>query len=269
MQPFIHLHVHSQYSILDGQASIPALVDKAIRDGMKGLALTDHGNMFGIKEFFNLVKKKNGATKDAIKGVQKRIEAIESGAEEVEDKEKELASLQEEKAKLEAKIFKPIFGCEMYVARRRLTDKEATPREIRTTVVNEVEGFSIRRGAVDEGGYHLVVLAKNLKGYHNLVKLVSKGWTEKNPYRRYSRSRGGYPMVQEYLRRRLLPRITTPQSYRTESQPRNISAATSSERSADRVLSQAWNQTGMYQRRSFRGRRKGRSSRPPHLFEYG
>ena len=60
MQPFIHLHVHSQYSILDGQASIPALVDKAIRDGMKGLALTDHGNMFGIKEFFNLVKKKNG-----------------------------------------------------------------------------------------------------------------------------------------------------------------------------------------------------------------
>ena len=178
MQPFIHLHVHSQYSILDGQASIPALVDKAIRDGMKGLALTDHGNMFGIKEFFNLVKKKNGATKDAIKGVQKRIEAIESGAEEVEDKEKELASLQEEKAKLEAKIFKPIFGCEMYVARRRLTDKEATPREIRTTVVNEVEGFSIRRGAVDEGGYHLVVLAKNLKGYHNLVKLVSKGWTD-------------------------------------------------------------------------------------------
>ena len=168
MQPFIHLHVHSQYSILDGQASIPALVDKAIRDGMKGLALTDHGNMFGIKEFFNLVKKKNGATKDAIKGVQKRIE----------DKEKELASLQEEKAKLEAKIFKPIFGCEMYVARRRLTDKEATPREIRTTVVNEVEGFSIRRGAVDEGGYHLVVLAKNLKGYHNLVKLVSKGWTD-------------------------------------------------------------------------------------------
>ena len=86
MQPFIHLHVHSQYSILDGQASIPALVDKAIRDGMKGLALTDHGNMFGIKEFFNLVKKKNGATKDAIKGVQKRIEAIESGAEEVEKK---------------------------------------------------------------------------------------------------------------------------------------------------------------------------------------
>ena len=63
MQPFIHLHVHSQFSVLDGQASIPALVDKAIADGMKGLAITDHGNMFGIKEFFNYVKKKNGKRK--------------------------------------------------------------------------------------------------------------------------------------------------------------------------------------------------------------
>ena len=48
MHPFIHLHVHSQYSILDGQASIQALVDKAMRDGMRGIAITDHGNMFGI-----------------------------------------------------------------------------------------------------------------------------------------------------------------------------------------------------------------------------
>ena len=108
MQPFVHLHVHSQYSILDGQASIPALVDKAMRDGMKGLALTDHGNMFGIKEFFNLVKKKNGAIKDDIKRVQKQIETVESGAETVENKETVLSSLREEKAKLEAKIFKPI-----------------------------------------------------------------------------------------------------------------------------------------------------------------
>ena len=56
MHPFIHLHVHSQYSILDGQASIQALVDKAMRDGMRGIAITDHGNMFGIKEFYNYVK---------------------------------------------------------------------------------------------------------------------------------------------------------------------------------------------------------------------
>ena len=55
--PFVHLHVHSQFSVLDGQASIPALVDKAVKDGQPGMALTDHGNMFGIKEFFNYVKK--------------------------------------------------------------------------------------------------------------------------------------------------------------------------------------------------------------------
>lgn len=60
MTPFIHLHVHSQYSVLDGQASINALVDKAMADGMGGLALTDHGNMFGVKEMFNYIKKKKG-----------------------------------------------------------------------------------------------------------------------------------------------------------------------------------------------------------------
>ena len=73
MQPFIHLHVHTQFSVLDGQASVPALVDKAIADGMKGLAITDHGNMFGIKEFFNYVKKKNGKIKDEIKEAEKAI----------------------------------------------------------------------------------------------------------------------------------------------------------------------------------------------------
>ena len=53
MQDFVHLHVHTQYSILDGQASIPRLVDKAIADAIKGIAVTDHGDMFGIKEFTN------------------------------------------------------------------------------------------------------------------------------------------------------------------------------------------------------------------------
>ena len=50
MQDFVHLHVHTQYSLLDGQASVSALVDKAMKDGMKGIAVTDHGNMFGIKK---------------------------------------------------------------------------------------------------------------------------------------------------------------------------------------------------------------------------
>lgn len=119
MTNFTHLHVHSQYSLLDGQAAINKLVDKAIGLGMRGMALTDHGNMFGIKEFFNYVNKKN-------------------------------------KGKDDAEKFKPILGCEMYVAKG---DKETT-------------------GDKHDNGMHLIVLAKNLKGYHNLVKLVSRAWTD-------------------------------------------------------------------------------------------
>ena len=59
MEDFVHLHVHTYYSILDGQSSIQRLVDKAVGDGMKGMAITDHGNMFGIKEFYNYCKGVN------------------------------------------------------------------------------------------------------------------------------------------------------------------------------------------------------------------
>lgn len=79
MQDFIHLHVHTQYSLLDGQASVSALVDKAMKDGMKGIAVTDHGNMFAIKEFINYVSKKNSGPKGDIKDLEKRISGIESG----------------------------------------------------------------------------------------------------------------------------------------------------------------------------------------------
>ena len=85
MEPFVHLHVHSQYSILDGQASINGLVDKAIADGMPGIALTDHGVMYGVKEMFNYVNIKNG-----------------------------------ERRKQGLPEFKPIFGCEMYVTENGL-----------------------------------------------------------------------------------------------------------------------------------------------------
>ena len=88
MEDFVHLHVQTYYSILDGQSSIQRLVDKAVGDGMKGMAITDHGNMFGIKEFYNYCK-----------GVNKKRKA--------EGKEP----------------FKLILGCEMYVARRRKEDK--------------------------------------------------------------------------------------------------------------------------------------------------
>lgn len=123
MQDFVHLHVHTYYSILDGQASVKKLVDKAIANGMRGMAVTDHGNMMGIKEFFNYCKKKN----------------------------KEL----KEQGKPE---FKPILGCEMYVARHTMTDKV--------------------KDHGDQGGYHLIVLAKNYNGYKNLIKLVSHAWVD-------------------------------------------------------------------------------------------
>ena len=53
MASFVHLHVHTQYSLLDGQSSINALCDNAINDGMPGMAITDDGHLFGINEFFN------------------------------------------------------------------------------------------------------------------------------------------------------------------------------------------------------------------------
>ena len=152
MNPFVHLHVHSQYSVLDGQASIKALVDKAIADGMRGIALTDHGNMFGIKEFFDYTKKKNAAVDGEIK-VQKKLlkELQESGADSAAVEE-----AQQKLQELESRIFIPIFGCEMYVADQSMTD----------------------RTSKKDTGRHLVVLAKNEKGYHNLIKLVSNAWTD-------------------------------------------------------------------------------------------
>ena len=76
MEPFIHLHVHTQYSLLDGQASIDALIDKAYKDGMRAIAVTDHGNMFGIKEFFNKVNKKNGKFQSTIKDIRKKTKEL-------------------------------------------------------------------------------------------------------------------------------------------------------------------------------------------------
>ena len=123
MEDFIHLHVHTYYSILDGQSKISKLVEKAIGNGMRGMAITDHGDMFGIKEFF-----------DYCEGVNKK----------------------RKKEGLEP--FKPIFGCEMYVAKHG-------PKEQ-------------KNGKEDQSGYHLIVLAKNYQGYKNLIKLVSRSWTD-------------------------------------------------------------------------------------------
>ena len=160
MQDFVHLHVHSQYSILDGQASIQKLVDKAIGDGMRGIAITDHGNMFGIKEFWNYVKKKNGARRDKLKKTSASIaelQAVVDGGEATEEQKTELAKLKAELDSLPKEDFKAIIGCEVYVARR---------------------GLQFKEGKQDQSGYHLILLAKNEKGYKNLIKIVSKAWTE-------------------------------------------------------------------------------------------
>jgi len=73
MSSFVHLHVHSYFSVLDGMSSISGLVDKASKSGMNAIALTDHGNMFGVKEFFNYTKKKNAKVKDQIKSIEKEL----------------------------------------------------------------------------------------------------------------------------------------------------------------------------------------------------
>lgn len=121
MQDFIHLNVHSHYSIPNSTITIPAAVEKAVADGMRGMALTDLGVMYGIKEFVDYC-----------------------------------ADVNKKRAQEGLEPFKPIIGCEMYVAPRSMHDKE-----------NGGEKCS-----------RLIVLAKNLTGYKNLCRLVSDSWTE-------------------------------------------------------------------------------------------
>ena len=123
MIDFVHLHVHTHYSILDGQSKVNHLVDKAVADGMKGMAITDHGVMYGIKEFADYC-----------------------------------AGINKQRKKEGKEPFKPIFGCEMYVANDHKESKD--------------------RSKGDNKRYHLIVLAKNYHGYKNLIKLVSNAWVD-------------------------------------------------------------------------------------------
>jgi DNA polymerase-3 subunit alpha len=110
MTSFSHLHVHTQYSILDGASNIGLLMEKVKLFGMEAVAITDHGNMFGVKEFHASALKKG---------------------------------------------IKPVIGCEIYVAKRSIAETS---------------------GKEDRSGDHLILLAKNLTGYKNLIKLVSIAW---------------------------------------------------------------------------------------------
>ena len=157
MEPFIHLHVHTQYSLLDGQASIDALINKAYADGMRAIAVTDHGNMFGIKEFFNKVNKKNGKVEGTIKDLQKELKALGAKEERTDEENARLAEIPGLLEKAKGDLFKPIIGCECYCARNHRLQK--TEKE-------------------DRSGWHLIVLAKNMTGYKNLIKIVSQSWTE-------------------------------------------------------------------------------------------
>lgn len=125
---FVHLHVHSEYSLLDGACRIPNLVKKAAEMGQKAIAVTDHGVMYGAVDFYQ--------------------EALKAG-------------------------IKPIIGCEVYVAPRTRFDRESK---------------------LDIRPYHLVLLCKNNKGYQNLIKLVSLGYTEGF----YSKPRVDVELLEKY-----------------------------------------------------------------------
>ena len=112
LQDFVHLHVHTEYSLLDGANRVKDLIRRTAELGMKSIAITDHGVMYGIVDFYK--------------------EALKNG-------------------------IKPILGCEVYTARRSRLDKQAN---------------------IDSDQGHLVLLAKDNKGYKNLMKLVSIGFTE-------------------------------------------------------------------------------------------
>ena len=119
---FVHLNVHSHYSINDGCASINELVDAAIKDKMPGVAITDNGNMFGVMEFFDYVTRINNERRQKGK-----------------------------------KPFKPIIGCELYVAPGVKEDKKLCKHS---------------------KGFRLTVIAKNYQGYKNIIKIVSNSWTD-------------------------------------------------------------------------------------------
>ena len=211
---FTHLHVHSHYSMLDGMSKVPELVSRAKELGMYALALTDHGNMYGIKDLVDTVAKENGKVKDKIKEVEAQIKELQEKRNEELGEQKEipgqarnegeeghtpqslrdsspnlgeqLEELQAKLEKLKGQFFKPIIGTEAYCARRTLYDKDKDVKEINPETGKE--------RIVDSSGYHLILLAKNLQGYHSLCKLASIAYTDGY----YSRPRIDHNVLEQY-----------------------------------------------------------------------
>ncbi len=165
--------------MLDGMSKVPDLIKKAKKNGMYALALTDHGNMFGIKDLVDTCNKENGKIKDAIKEQEAILKNDGATPEEKQEAEYQIEQLK-------AQIFKPIIGTEAYCARRTLYDMDKSVKEI-----NPENG---RERIVDSSGYHLILLAKNKQGYHNLCKLASIAYTDGF----YNRPRIDHNVLQQY-----------------------------------------------------------------------
>ena len=176
---FTHLHVHSHYSMLDGMSKIPDLIKKAKKNGMYAMALTDHGNMYGIKDFVDCVEKENGKVTAKIKEQEAVLKNDGATPEEKQEAEYQIEQLK-------GQFFKPIIGTEAYCARRTLHDKDKDVKEL-----NPETG---RERILDSSGYHLILLAKNMKGYHNLCKLSSIAYTEGF----YTRPRIDHQVLEQY-----------------------------------------------------------------------
>ena len=164
---FVHLHVHTEFSVLDGLSKIPELLDKARRCGMKAMAITDHGVMGGIKMFVDAVDKMNAKPANDLEDCMKKIKDCNDPG--------KLEELEKEREKLQAALdnyvpFKPICGVEAYCARRSRFSKDGQYKEYDA-------GWGKER-AIDKSGWHLILLAKNKTGYFNLCKLVSLSYTE-------------------------------------------------------------------------------------------
>ena len=226
MDTFTHLHVHSHYSLLDGMSKIPELVDKCLRTGMHAMALTDHGNMYGVKDFLDYSKEVNGAAAGAVKkcktNIQKaqeniaekpRLERIlaegrwpeEDGGTPLTDHDRKDLTQKLEDAKKSEKAL-PMYEKELpeleakaaaYVPFKPIVGVEAYCA--RRTRLDKDRNIKYRNTKgkekiLDSSGWHLILLAKNLQGYRNLCRMVSLSFIDGF----YGKPRIDKQLIEEY-----------------------------------------------------------------------